>query len=376
MRIGILVLSVGSSGQRKFYNLQEIGLAKALDAYCEKVRVWRLVPHGEDACSEKIAGYKNVTIEFLPSRCIGTNGFMDCSKLDRDLDALICFADTQVTVPMIYRWAKRNKVLFLPYIGVVQSHSTKAMRQKIINALFARNLRVYRKSCCLAKTPDVEAELRKQGISQIIVAPVGLDRTLLKPDYEQYGSEEIKEKYGFQKRDRIILFIGRLTEEKQPLRMVKLFAYIFERDKDFRLLMVGTGEQGDNVAEVIEAYNLGERVRRIERISNSEIWEIYRFSEVFVNLNQQEIFGMAILEAMYYGCKVVAWKAPGPDFIIENGISGWIVENEEQLLCRVLEENEESRSDFMIVNARKRIIRDFTWDSIVQKILLYIREAS
>ena len=85
---------------------------------------------------------------------------------------------------------------------------------------------------------------------------------------------------------------------------------------------------------------------------------------------------MAILEAMYYGCKVVAWKAPGPDFIIENGISGWIVENEEQLLCRVLEENEESRSDFMIVNARKRIIRDFTWDSTVQKILLYIREAS
>ena len=125
MRIGILVLSVGSSGQRKFYNLQEIGLAKALDAYCEKVRVWRLVPHGEDACSEKIAGYKNVTIEFLPSRCSGTNGFMDCSKLDRDLDALICFADTQVTVPMIYRWAKRNKVLFLPYIGVAQSHSTK-----------------------------------------------------------------------------------------------------------------------------------------------------------------------------------------------------------------------------------------------------------
>lgn len=217
---------------------------------------------------------------------------------------------------------------------------------------------------------------KETGISQIIVAPVGLDRTLLKPDYEQYGSEEIKEKYGFQKRDRIILFIGRLTEEKQPLRMVKLFAYIFERDKDFRLLMVGTGEQGDNVAEVIEAYNLGERVRRIERISNSEIWEIYRFSEVFVNLNQQEIFGMAILEAMYYGCKVVAWKAPGPDFIIENGISGWIVENEEQLLCRVLEENEESRSDFMIVNARKRIIRDFTWDSTVQKILLYIREAS
>ena len=30
----------------------------------------------------------------------------------------------------------------------------------------------------------------------------------------------------------------------------------------------------------------------------------------------------------------------------------------------------------MIVNARKCIIRDFTWDSTVQKILLYIREAS
>lgn len=34
---------------------------------------------------------------------------------------------------------------------------------------------------------------------------------------------------------------------------------------------------------------------------------------------------MAILEAMYYGCKVVAWDAPGPNLIIENGKSGWLV---------------------------------------------------
>ena len=45
---------------------------------------------------------------------------------------------------------------------------------------------------------------------------------------------------------------------------------------------------------------------------------------LFVNLNENEIFGMSLLEAMYAGCPPVARHAPGPDLIIENGISGYL----------------------------------------------------
>ena len=56
MRIGILVLSVGPFGNKGFYNLQEVGLAKALDRYCEEVKVYKAVPKRERAMIEPIEG--------------------------------------------------------------------------------------------------------------------------------------------------------------------------------------------------------------------------------------------------------------------------------------------------------------------------------
>ena len=38
---------------------------------------------------------------------------------------------------------------------------------------------------------------------------------------------------------------------------------------------------------------------------------------------------MAILEAMYHNCNVIAIKAPGPECIIENKVSGFIVNSVE-----------------------------------------------
>jgi len=88
----------------------------------------------------------------------------------------------------------------------------------------------------------------------------------------------------------------------------------------------------------------------------------------FVNLNRQEIFGMAILEAMYYGCKVVAWHAPGPDHMIENGISGWLVENAEQAVEKIMDTADLS------VAANRRIKTAFLWESTAHKMAAYLRK--
>lgn len=133
-------------------------------------------------------------------------------------------------------------------------------------------------------------------------------------------------------------------------------------------LMVGTGELKNAVEERIKDHNLSAYVQMIERIPNSEIWELYCMADVFVNLNQKEIFGMAILEAMYYGCKVVAWKAPGPNLIIENGISGWLAESNQAVIEAVQCVSGISEA------AHKRIIDNFTWESSAKKILPIIGE--
>ena len=362
MRIGLLVTSIGNFGQQGFYNTQEIGLARALSQLVDEVKVYKLVSLQQEKRQEKISGCNNVSILFLPSKSLGNNGMIDISVLDKTLDALVYFSDTQFAVPKVYKWAIKNNIKFFPYIGVLESHSTNRVKKLFVNWMFNRNLKVYRNSHCLVKTPTVEKQLHSLGGKNISVTPVGLDLSLLNQGVENIDCNILKTKYGYQASDKVILFIGRLIEEKQPLRMIDIFFQVYKRNKDYRLLMVGTGGLQKEVVSKINKYGISNQVQIINKIPNSEIWELYRIADCFVNLNQQEIFGMSILEAMYYECKVIAWRAPGPEFIIEDGVSGYLVDSEEMSIDEIFDNRKVSKT------AHEIVVEKFTWDKTAHKI--------
>lgn len=371
MKIGLLITSIGNFGKKGFYNAQEIGLAKELDKLFNKVTVYKLVTKNENFMSERVEGCKNTILQTLPSKHFGNNGFVDLKQLDTDLEVLVYFSDTQISVPSVYKWAKKNKIKFIPYIGVLKSHSTSTIKKAIMNFLFKRNIRIYRQSHCFVKTPKTEKELEKLGVKNITSTPVGLDLTLVKSNYADYDVIKLKQKYQYCPEEKIILFIGRLVEEKQPIRMIEIFMELVKQDDNYRLLMVGTGGLKENVIKAINAAQLGNFITIIERIPNNDIWELYCISDTFINLNQQEIFGMAILEAMYYGCKVVAWKAPGPNLIIENNVSGYLVNSNQEVIEKVLDSRD------IKLASHKRIIEKFTWKNTALQLkkLIVVNEA-
>ncbi len=365
MKIGLLDTCIGNFGQKGFYNTQEIGLGKALLQQAEEVYVYKMLPLSSEyqkEMQEDENGHKLI-IQMIPSRSLGSNGLLDVNKLETSLDVLVYFSDTQLVVPQVYRWAVRNSVRLVPYLGVIESHSTGKIKKRIMDLLFSRNLAVYKKHHCAVKTPTVKKELENLGVPEVTVAPVGLDLNLMKANYLDEDVSALKAKHGYTEKDKVLLFVGRLTEEKQPLRMIGLLDKLCRQDGNYKLLMIGTGELREAVAAEVKKRNLTDAVQMIDRIPNKDIWELYRIADCFVNLSQHEIFGMAILEAMYYGCKVVAWEAPGPSFIIEDGISGCLADSDEAVITAITEE------DIHPESAHQRILSHFTWDSTAKVIL-------
>lgn len=88
MKIGIMVLRIGSFGARGFCNHQEIGLAKALDSLCDEVKVYKLVSISEKKLNQSIEGTRHSTIYYLPSKSIGSNGIPDMRYIDKALDEI------------------------------------------------------------------------------------------------------------------------------------------------------------------------------------------------------------------------------------------------------------------------------------------------
>lgn len=361
MTIGILVTMMNNFGQAGFYHSQEVGMAKALSRLGHRVVIYKFIREGETLPENVKLG--DVLIQYHGAKAVGINGLISTDPLEKNLDALRMFGDTQLCVPRVYRWCRRHNVTFIPYIGAAESHSQSGVKARIVNMLFHRNLRVYRKSVCLAKNADVKARLEKLGVANVVLAPVGIDPDALNPRYHEADPNALKEKYGFAPSDQVILYIGRLEPEKNPVKVLELFQRLHNTSPEHKLLLVGKGVLEAQVKSTIRSLGLEGCVKWIPAIPNREIWELYRLCCCFVNLNRNEIFGMVLLEAMYYEAKVVAWHAPGPDFIIEDGRSGFLVSSDQAFLDAVLAESPEVGG-----NAHRRVAEQFTWDATARLI--------
>ena len=329
MRIGILATIVGEMGEKGFYQQQEIGLGKSLAALGHDVTVYRCVQHNRAAREEQAD--TRLRICFLPVFALGIHGFFPRRRIDTDLDGLIMFADTQLAVPAAYRFCRRHGIVFLPYVGVVHSQKTGVHARMMDWLYLHRNRPIYRKTQVFAKTDGVREELLSQGVRDCSVHPVGIDLSVLKSDFRTADRKGLREKYGYGDEDRVICFVGRLEAQKRPLEMLALFDELRKKKKS-ALLLIGDGSLRSEVDREIARRGLARLVRAERKVPYGEMWERYYISDYLVNLNTDEIFGMAVLEAVYYGLSTAARSSPGPDLILRDLPGHCLCRSDEEIL--------------------------------------------
>ena len=355
--IAIVELYHGDAGRIGYYNNQEIGLAKAYAKEGYKVTI-----HYPDTDSREINTSiinDNITIFKHPAKALFKHSYYDPSfLLDEDIEFAHIGADNQLAAPMLGSYLKRHGIKYYNYVGTLSSSSDNSMKKLFMNALNSRNIRAYRRSVTFAKTARTCEELKLKGVDAKL-APVGLDLDLI-PRLDE-GGAELKGKLGLPKDKKIAIFVGRLEDYKRPLNAVKLINML---DDPWHLLMIGDGYLYGEVENIIESNGLKDRITRISSVPNEDIHAYYKAADCYVNFNEQEIFGMGILEAMYQGCPVVAMHAPGPDDIVVDGETGYLCDDLSGMALAV-----NKVTPGMGDPANKRVTDHFSWESTAGIIL-------
>jgi glycosyltransferase, group 1 family len=182
--------------------------------------------------------------------------------------------------------------------------------------------------------------------------PVGLDTAII-PSIPN-NRTEIRRALKIDEHARVFIFVGRLDPYKQPLDLVPLL----QAAPDWYAIIIGRGSLGDELTRRLTDAGLLDRCRLIPQLPNEQVHVYYHACDAFVNLNPNEIFGMSLLEAMYAGCPPVARHAPGPDLIIENGISGLLCGTVPELAAAL-----DKTTAAMGHAAQSRVNENFLWQN-------------
>lgn len=140
----------------------------------------------------------------------------------------------------------------------------------------------------------------------------------LKSDFKQ----EIIEKYPVLRDKLIMCSVGRLSRDKGSFELLEAFGKIAEERKDIALMMVGDTE-GEIPMHLVP-------ITKHERVVftgyANEVYKYMGACDVLVHPSYREGFSMVIQEAMAMQLAVVTTDIPGPSEVIEEGVTGYLVQ--------------------------------------------------
>ncbi len=351
--LGFIELYCGKSGKRGFYNSQELGMARAMKYKGYKSVIFYPDTTLSSIVEENIEPY--ITIVYCPAKAIGVHSYYNWNVLlEYSIDIVQIGSDNQVFFPSLIRFCRKNNIKFYNYIGTIDSNTPGFIKGFASRILSQRNLNIYKQSKCFVKTKAVLSQLQQKGVSDICFLPVGLDISLIPAIAE--SKEQIKRGLGIPIEKETIIFVGRIDKYKRPLEIIKLMDSL---SKNFFFIIIGTGSLNTSLQDELSNFSSGSYLW-IKQLPNNKIHKYYKACDYCVNFNESEIFGMSILEAMYHGCTVIANHAPGPDVIIQNGQSGWLVDDSTQTIA-LLSKNKKLCKETI----QRRILDNFIWEKII-----------
>lgn len=167
-----------------------------------------------------------------------------------------------------------------------------------------------------------------------------------------------------------MLSVGRLSWRKGYKYLIDAMPNILSEYPDAKLVIVGYGDQRTPLQRHVKKLGIESSMRFLDKVSGETLYSLYHEADVYVQPSLYEPFGITILEAMSMRKPVVATRVGGIPELITNGAEGLLVEPGNSLqLARAITNvfSDSSCRRRFGSNARKRVEREFTWETIAKK---------
>jgi glycosyltransferase involved in cell wall biosynthesis len=167
----------------------------------------------------------------------------------------------------------------------------------------------------IAPSESVATVLRERGVTTPVTSiPTGIDAAF----FGGGNGAEFRRRLGIDRQALVIGHVGRLAAEKNLEYLAQAVGHFLAQRPDAVFLVVGTGDAGPAMEEVLQTYTQRQRIVMAGRRTGQDLADAYAAMDVFVFSSKSETQGMVLAEAMAAGVPAVALDAPGAREIVND----------------------------------------------------------
>jgi len=174
----------------------------------------------------------------------------------------------------------------------------------------------------VAPSGEVKERFQAQGVE----VPVSVIPTGIRPSLFQNGSV-LPEKG---QDEEVVLYVGRLAFEKSLDSLMRVFSRIHERRPQARLWLVGDGPAREALESQASELGLSEACRFFGFVPRDTLRDFMASARLFLFCSHTETQGLVLLEAQAGGLPVTAFRASGVSEAVDDGVTGFLVEDGEE----------------------------------------------
>lgn len=242
-----------------------------------------------------------------------------------------------------------------------------------LQTLYIPWVRYIAHQCQLIIAPSQHTKRQLEGFgvkSRIEVLPSPIDIPIGLPNQMQARKE-----LELPSNPQILLYVGRITREKNLKMLIEAFEYVTRDKKNVVLVLVGEGDDRSRLEKIVMRKRLSKKVYFVGAVAHETVNLYYVAADIFVFPSWTETQGLAVLEAMAARLPVVVVNMGGSCEFVDNGHNGFVVETKPKHFAEaILHLLSDSTLSSCLGSNGQQIVRQINLIDIDSKVDEYYKE--
>ena len=172
----------------------------------------------------------------------------------------------------------------------------------------------------------------------IHIIPTGIEvERFYKENQKEEDIELLKKELKISKKDFVLLFVGRLAEEKNVEFLIHSHAEMIKKHDNIKLLIVGDGPDKEKYEKYSKDLGLEKHVIFTGKVAWKDMPIYYHISDIFTTASKTETQGLTIIEAMAANTVPVCMKDEAFQSMVTENLNGLFFETEEEYQKEILD---------------------------------------